>query len=239
MSGFFKIDIDDFDETWTQRENAHLFPVYCELLRQSWRQDKPSTARVHHYEVTLWMNQLVLRTRRIARLLDLAETTCRDHLRRLEDLGIIRIDKPEPRITIATVLWAYTYGDHGCRTPCIYRAPSVIDTRTCRSQFACDPSNTSTKANNDNNLRQPNTDTLEDCRQVDEESQNILVKKGVIGDRDVTSEFRIADGPSQKLEENISALSAMYIERDSSLTVEQAVARARSILQGDLERWLD
>jgi hypothetical protein len=181
MPGFFKIDIDDFDEVWTAKQNSDLFLVYAALLRDAWRMDRPKPVRERHFEITLWQNQLILHIRQVARALDLAESTLRDRMGRLEALEAIRIDEPVPHFKVVTILQAYTYGDHGERTPCVYRAPSVVDLQTQRDNSESGPSPESVNKLLHNKLHQPYTARLGDGRLRDSEKQDRLVKESSFG----------------------------------------------------------
>lgn len=213
MPGFFKIDNDDYDNVWSLRENEDLFPVYVTLLRRAWRQEKPRQIHERHYRITLWMNQLILHIRQLASEIGLPESTLRDRLRKLETMEAIRIDKPVHTIVIITILWAYNYGDHGDRTPCVFRAPSVIDLRADRDHTEyVSPLDTDNRHLN-NNIQRSYT---EDSRLEDSENQNRLVRREGFGGRD--------------LHDDIPKLAAMLREKTPDLTEEQANEKAEALL---------
>ena len=216
MSGFFKVDVDDFDEIWTDKQNRELFLLYATLLRNAWRQDSPKTSIERRFEIKLWRNQLILRTRQIARVLDLPVSTLRDHLRKLEALEVIRIDEPVPRIKVVTILLAYDYGPRGERAPCVCRAPSVVDLRADRDQ-------TEYVSPQESEIKTPCNDLqlsyTEDSRLGDSENRNKLVmREGLRG---------------SDLHDHIPDLAAMLKEKTPSITDEQARAEAESLLLGD------
>lgn len=171
------VDNDDYDGIWSLRHNHDLFTVFVALKRRAWRQDKPRSVQERYYRFTLWKNQLILNTRSIALQTGIAESTLRDNLKKLALIEAIRIDEPVPRIKVVTILLAYDYGPNGERTPCSFRAPSVVDLRTGREYSVCDPLLDSDISKSGNNLGQPDTDILRDCRLEDSKNQSKLVRR--------------------------------------------------------------
>jgi hypothetical protein len=197
MPGFFKIDIDDYDEFWSLRQNQGLFTVYAALERRAWRQDKPRQVFERHYRITLWRNQLILNIRKLSLQIDLAESTLRDRLGKLETMEAIRTDKPVPEISVITNLWTYDYAGQGERTPCIYRAPTVVDLLTNRDHLVQDPLLEPCSDLPNSDLQPPYT---KDSRLEDSENQNRLVRREMTLDRDSTderSDMADDDSPSE------------------------------------------
>ena len=213
MAGFFKVDIDDFNEVWSHKKHHGLFIVYAALMERAWRQDKPKHVQEGQYRFTLWKNQLILNVRSIALQTDIAESTLRDDLKKLEMLEVILIGEPVPRIKVVTIFRAYDYGANGERTPCLFRAPTVVDLRTDRNHTAQDPPHQPCNDFINNNLQHPYT---EDSRLEDSENQNRLVRSK--GTRD------------GYLHDAIPELAGMLKEKTPSLTDEQAIMEAESLL---------
>ena len=221
MSGFFMNDIEDFDEFWSIRQNHGLFAVYAALERRAWRQDKPKHVHDHQYRVTLWRNQLIQNIRKLALQIDLPDSTLRDRLRKLETMEAIRIDEPVPGLKIITILWAYNYGDHGDRTPCIYRAPSVVDLQADRdhTEYVSPQDMVNQYSNNDLQLSY-----TEDSRLKDSENRNRLVSRESTQDRNVTDETRNMDDLDSPSEADINAQVIEICELAPGLTPEQVLA---------------
>lgn len=233
MPGFFMIDIDDFDEIWSIRQNKELFIVYAALSRKAWRQDKPRNVIEGNYQITISQNQFILHIRQIALSLDLAESTLRDRIKKLEAMEAIRIDEPVPNIKIVTVMKAYSYRDHGERIPCSYRAPSVVNLRIGRDRAEGDPSQEHSKAQCCNIISQPKTSRLEDLRCEDIENQDIPLSEESIDYIDEEAWGSRSDEAGSSFDEELEKLTDSICSEMPDLTPVQAREWAMADLRGD------
>lgn len=236
MSGFFKVDIDDYFEFWSDQP-PYLFMLYSFLLASAWRKpDTPRLATERHFKVTLWQNQLIFHIGQAALKLKVPESTLRNHLTTLEDSGMIRIDNPVGGIKVITVMGVYDYRDHDERIPCTYRAPSVVDLRTLRDRSEHDPSMDLSITPSSNRLDQCKTGILEDSRLKEVENHGKPVNEDDteletegVGDP-VTAETPFSD-------DIIEDLAVCLVEKDSSLSPEKAIKEAKRLLTEKDEVW--
>ncbi|HOH80743.1 MAG TPA: hypothetical protein PLS25_03895 [Methanoregulaceae archaeon] len=235
MSGFIKIDVDDFFEFWSVQP-PKLFVLHSFLLASAWRKaNLPKISSEKHFRVTLWENQLILHIRQTALKLNLPESTLRDLLKKLEENEMIRIDYPVDGIKVITVMGVYVYSVLGERTPCTYHAPSVADLRTHRDGTEFDPSPDPDIYISCNDLVKRETGRLEDSRLKEVENHDKHVSEGTNEPKHVGVGDQLTANTS--FPDDIMDLAVCLVEKDSSLTPEKAIKEAKRLLTEEDEVW--
>ena len=165
MSGFFKVDCEDFDELMANASMAGLFHVRCILNRYSWRQfdhTKTKRIRINGVAVELGPGELVYNETRLAADHAYKRTTFRSHVHRLIEMGEVEIRNVTPSIRILRLLRTYKYNKLFGPIPCYPDSILTVDGH----QMDTGLTGEADIRLPDNELHDPYTDRLIDCATV-------------------------------------------------------------------------